>query len=57
MVEERKALIAHISLKVVDHAFWRAAQLLTLLFVALIVALIAAFFVLKRAGPGRTTTP
>lgn len=60
LVEERKALtqdIEHLSLKVVDHAFWRAAQLLTLLFVALFVALIAAFFALKRSEPGRATTP
>jgi hypothetical protein len=60
VIEERKALtqdIEHLSLKVVDHAFWRATQLLTLLFVALFVALVAAFFALKRSGPGKTTTP
>jgi hypothetical protein len=60
LVEERKALtqhIEHLSLKVVDHACWRAAQLLALLFVALLVVLVVAFLTLKRSGPGRTTTP
>jgi hypothetical protein len=60
VIAERKALtqeIEHLSLKVVDHAFWRATQLLALLFVALFVALVVALFALKRSGPGRTTTP
>jgi hypothetical protein len=60
VVEERKALtqdIEHLSLKVVDHAFWRSTQLLALLFVALFVVLVVAFFALKRSGPGRATTP
>ena len=60
VVEERKTMtqdIEHLSLKVVDHAFWRASQLLTLLFVALVVALIVTFFALKRSGQGRTPMP
>src|SRR5262245_38539750 len=60
VVEERKAMtedIEHLSLKVVDHAFWRVAQLLALLFVVLFVALVTVFFALKRAGLGKTTTP
>jgi hypothetical protein len=61
LVEERKALtreIEHLVLKVVDHAFWRAAQLLALLGVALLVALAAAALlarsVLRGARPGET---
>jgi hypothetical protein len=55
LVEERKALtqeMEHISLKVVDHAFWRAAQLLTLLVVALFVALAAALVALRHSRDG-----
>jgi len=55
MAEERRALtqdIEQISLKVVDHAFWRAAQLLALVCVAMFVALTAAFFALKRSPEG-----
>jgi len=59
LVGERKALIQdieHLSLKVVDHVFWRAAQLLTLLFVALFVTLlillVAIFFARKRWSEG-----
>jgi hypothetical protein len=50
---ERKAVtqdIEHISLKVVDHAFWRAAQLLALILVALFVALVAVIFALRRSA-------
>jgi hypothetical protein len=52
MVEERKALtldIEQISLKVVDHAFWRAAQMLAGVLALLVVGLVAAVFILKRA--------
>jgi hypothetical protein len=57
LVQERKAAtdeMEHISLKVVDHAFWRAAQLLGLVLVALFVALVVVVLVLRRAtqGPG-----
>jgi hypothetical protein len=53
LIEERRALaqdVERVSLKVLDHASWRAAQLLTLL----LVALIAGFFALRRSGPGRS---
>jgi hypothetical protein len=40
--------IEHISLKVVDHAFWRAAQLLAPILVALFVALVAVVLALRR---------
>ena len=51
MIVERKALtqdIEQISLKVVDHAFWRAAQLLAVVFVFLAIGLVLALIVLKR---------
>jgi len=62
---ERKAVtqdIEHISLKVVDHAFWRAAQLLALILVAFFVALVAVIFALRRSarapgGPRSSLTP
>jgi hypothetical protein len=52
LVKERSAVtqdVEHISLKVVDHAFWRAAQLLALVLVALFVAVVVALFSLKRS--------
>jgi hypothetical protein len=51
MIVERKALtvdIEQISLKVVDRAFWRAAQLLAALLVLLAIGLVLAVIVFKR---------
>ncbi|HEY7253400.1 MAG TPA: hypothetical protein VIG37_23085 [Methylomirabilota bacterium] len=51
LARERQAVtqdIEHISLKVVDHAFWRAAQLLAPILVALFVALVAVVLALRR---------
>jgi hypothetical protein len=59
VAEERKAAtrdVEHMSLKVLDHAFWRAAQLLMGLVVALFVALAVAFVALRRARPRLATT-
>jgi hypothetical protein len=52
LVQERRAAtqeVEHIALRVVDHAFWRAAQLLALVLVALFVALVVVVLVLRRA--------
>ena len=52
LVQERRAAtqdVEHIILKVVDHAFWRAAQLLALILVALFVALVPILLVLRRS--------
>jgi len=57
VVAERKALtqdFEQISLKVVDHAFWRAAQLLAAVLVLLAIGLIVAVIVVKRT---RTQNP
>jgi hypothetical protein len=57
LVVERKALtqdIEQLSLKVVDHAFWRAAQLLAAVLALLVIGLVAIIFILKRA---RTVNP
>lgn len=51
VVAERKALtsdIEQMSLNVVDHAFWRAAQLLAALLVLLVIGLVLAVVVFKR---------
>jgi len=63
LVEERKALtqdIEHLSLKVVDHVFWRATQLLAVLFVALfvtlLVLLVAVVFARKHWSGGARST-
>ena len=51
VVAERKALtqeLEHISLRVVDHAFWRAAQLLAAVLVFLAIGLVLAVFFFKR---------
>jgi hypothetical protein len=53
LAREREAVtqdIEHISLKVVDHAFWRAAQLVALILVALFVALVAVVLALRRSA-------
>ena len=58
LAEERRAVtqdIEHLSLKLVDHAFWRAAQLLALILAALFVALVAAVFALKRSAHQRSS--
>ena len=52
LIVERKALtqdIEQISFKVVDHAFWRAAQLLAAVLALLVIGLVAVVFILKRA--------
>ncbi len=52
LVQERRAAtqdVERIILKVVDHAFWRAAQLLALILVALFVALVPILLVLRRS--------
>lgn len=57
VVAERKALtqdLEQISLKVVDHAFWRAAQLLAAVLVLLAIGLVLAVIVFKRM---RTQNP
>jgi hypothetical protein len=51
VVAERKALtsdLEQISLKVVDHAFWRAAQLITAVLVLLVIGSAAVFISLNR---------
>lgn len=51
VVAERKALtqdLEQISLKVVDHAFWRAAQLLAAVIFLMVIGLTSAVFVLNR---------
>jgi hypothetical protein len=53
VARERQAAtqdIEHLSLKVVDHAFWRAAQLLALILVALPVALVVIVLALRRSA-------
>jgi hypothetical protein len=53
VARERQAAtqdIEHLSLKVVDHAFWRAAQLLALILVALLVALVVIVLALRRSA-------
>jgi hypothetical protein len=53
-VAERKALtqdLEQISLKVVDHAFWRAAQLLAAVLVLLAIGLVALLIFLTRSQP------
>ena len=56
MVTERRSLtedIEHISLKVVDHAFWRAAQLIAFIFVVLAIRFAALGVIMrKRRAPG-----
>lgn len=57
VVAERKALtqdLEQISLKVVDHAFWRAAQLLAAVLVLLAIGLVAVLIFLKRS-PAKTS--
>ena len=57
VVAERKALtldLEQISLKVVDHAFWRAAQLIAAVLVLLAIGLVWALIVFKRT---RTPNP
>jgi len=57
VVAEGKALtqdIEQISLKVVDHAFWRAAQLIAAVLVFLAIGLVLAVIVFKRR---RTQNP
>ena len=57
IVMERKSLtqdIEHISFKVVDHAFWRAAQLLAAVLVVLAFGLVAVVFSFRRT---RTQNP
>jgi hypothetical protein len=53
LAKERAAVtqdMEHISLKVVDHAFWRATQLLAVVLVALFVALVAVVLALRRSA-------
>ena len=57
VVAERKALtqdLEQISLTVVDHAFWRAAQLLAAVLVLLAIGLVAVLIFLKRS-PAKTS--
>lgn len=55
MADERKILLAEadrMSLRVVDHAFYRAAQLVAAVMVALLIALLFTLFFVKRmVGP------
>jgi len=56
IVAERRSLtgdIEQISLKVVDHAFWRAAQLIAFIFVVIAIRIAArAVIIRKRRAPG-----
>ena len=56
IMAERRSLtgdIEQISLKVVDHAFWRAAQLIAFIFVVLAIRIAArAVIIRKRRAPG-----
>jgi hypothetical protein len=57
MVVERKALtvdIEQISLKVVDHAFWRATQMLAAVLVVLALGLVAVIFSFRRTRTRNT---
>jgi hypothetical protein len=52
ITEERVAMTSDIeqtSYKVVDHAFWRAAELLTVVLVFLVIGLVVAWVVCKRS--------